>query len=316
MSTSMTKATRSRNQPLVSVNIIFLDAGDVFFVEAIDSVLTQTYPDWELLLVDDGSTDGSTGIARAYAEQYPDKIRYLEHIGHENCGMSATRNLGLRHAQGTFVGFLDADDVWLPDKLEQQVSRLERDPAAAMVYGRTMIWYGWHPDFSDGSKDRFYDLGVEPDSMVAPPYLATILLRNRTQTPTTCNALLRRDAVAAVGGFEDAFRGMFEDQVFFVKVELAFPVIVADECWAKYRQHPHNRSAVGRNTPAYRAVRLRYLQWVEEYLVAQRIESREVWRTLRSELRPLRYPRAYRLAALMRRVVGRSRTRVVRLLGG
>ena len=89
----MTAAT-----PLVSVVMPFLD-GIRFLPEAIDSVVTQTYPEWELLLVDDGSTDGSSALARDYARGRPDRIRYLEHAGHANRGKSTSRNLGI--ARGT-----------------------------------------------------------------------------------------------------------------------------------------------------------------------------------------------------------------------
>ena len=109
------------NKPLVSAIIIFLNA-EKFIEEAIESVFAQTYENWELLLVDDGSTDSSTRIALRYAEQHHDKVRYLEHSGHQNLGMSAARNLGISHAKGAYLAFLDADDVWLPRKLEQQVA--------------------------------------------------------------------------------------------------------------------------------------------------------------------------------------------------
>ena len=83
---------------LVSVVIIFLNAEN-FIEEAIESVLAQTYGQWELLIVDDGSTDGSKNMARDYAIKNPDKIIYLEHPEHQNQGMSASRNLGIKHAK-------------------------------------------------------------------------------------------------------------------------------------------------------------------------------------------------------------------------
>src|SRR3712207_2186216 len=89
----------TRGESLVSVIIIFLNAQG-FIREAIESVFAQTYGSWQLLLVDDGSTDASTYIALHYAARYPDKVYYLEHPGHQNKGMSASRNLVLRHVQG------------------------------------------------------------------------------------------------------------------------------------------------------------------------------------------------------------------------
>ena len=86
------------SKPLVSVIVIFFNAED-FIQEAIESVFAQTYEHWELLLVDDGSTDKSRSIAERCAEQYPDKVRCLEHEGHQNRGMSASRNLGIDNAK-------------------------------------------------------------------------------------------------------------------------------------------------------------------------------------------------------------------------
>jgi glycosyltransferase involved in cell wall biosynthesis len=126
----------------VSVVMIFLNAAK-FIEEAIESVFAQTYSSWELLLVDDGSTDASTEIARNYANQYVDQVRYLEHAGHKNRGMSASRNLGTRNCKGKCVAFLDADDLWLSHKLERQTAILESKPKVAMVYGATQYWYSW-----------------------------------------------------------------------------------------------------------------------------------------------------------------------------
>jgi glycosyltransferase involved in cell wall biosynthesis len=89
---------RAVTSPRVSVICIFLDE-ERFLREAIDSVVAQDFTDWELLLVDDGSRDASTGIARDYATAMPDKVRCLEHSDHANRGMSAARNLGLAHAR-------------------------------------------------------------------------------------------------------------------------------------------------------------------------------------------------------------------------
>ena len=99
-----------------------------FIQEAIDSVFAQTYDQWELLLVDDGSTDKSGKIAQKYAKKYPGKINYLDHDRHGNRGMSASRNLGVRSAKGKYISFLDGDDVWLPKKLEEQVGILKKNP--------------------------------------------------------------------------------------------------------------------------------------------------------------------------------------------
>lgn len=147
------------DQPFVSVIVIFYNAQQ-FLGEAVASIFQQTYKNWELILVDDGSTDRSTTIAQAYAHQFPKKIRYLDHKSHQNQGMSMSRNLGIRHANGDLIGFLDADDVWLPYKLEQQIELLNHHPEAGMIYGRLLFWYSWDKLTKSQSQDYFCDLGL------------------------------------------------------------------------------------------------------------------------------------------------------------
>ncbi len=274
--------------PLVSAVIIFYDA-ERFLNEAIESVYAQTYRAWELLLVDDGSTDGSTTLARRHARERPARVRYLEHPGHENRGMSAARNLGLAHAQGSYVGFLDADDLWLPDKLAEQVEILTTQPEAGMVYGRTKIWYGWTGEPADQRRDGFYALGVEPDRLYAPPVLFRLLLENRYQTPTTCNALIRSSVFDRIGGFEDMFRGMYEDQTFFAKLMLQEPVFVASRTWALYRQHAGSYSE--RTASRHIEQRTTFLNWIADYL--ERVGAPPALRrALRFEVWKSRHPRA------------------------
>src|SRR5215470_2571422 len=88
-----------------------------FLVETLASVLAQSYPYWELLLVNDGSRDRTAEIAARWVRAHTDRVRYLEHEGHRNHGTSASRNLAIRHARGVYVALLDADDVWLPRHL-------------------------------------------------------------------------------------------------------------------------------------------------------------------------------------------------------
>ena len=237
---------------LVTGIIIFFNA-EKFIEEAMQSVLAQTYRRWDLLLVDDGSTDGSTAIARSYAQHYPDKVRYLEHPGHHNRGMSATRNLGVCHARGELIAFLDADDVWLPQKLEQQVAILNAQPETAMVCGPTPWWFSWTGNPEDAKLDAMREIGVPPDTLYQPPTLLTLLLRNEAKAPATCSALIRRKTFQDVGGFEETFRGMYEDQAFFAKVYLKAPVYVTSECWDRYRQHPGSCCSIAQDTGQYHA---------------------------------------------------------------
>ena len=223
---------------MVSIVMIFFNE-ERFIQEAIDSVFAQTYEDWELLLVDDGSTDDSKRIAQSLATQYPKKVRYLEHEGHRNRGMSASRNLGIAHAKGEYIAFLDADDVWLPDKLEQQNALLEKEHEAALVCGHTQWWYGWTGNPADIRRDFVQQLDVPLDTLVQPPALLVQFLQN--EWAVFHDILVRRESLEAVGGYEESFRGIYqayEDQALQSKLCLDLPAFVSDACWCRYRQHP------------------------------------------------------------------------------
>ena len=267
--------------PLVSVVVIFLDE-ERFLGEALASVFAQSYPRWELLLVDDGSSDGSARVARRWASRRPGSVRLLGHPGGANRGMSASRNLGLREAAGEYVAFLDADDAWEPGKLEGQVAALGGRPGAGMVYGRTLYWHGWTGRAEDAALDRTPDLGVAAGELVEPPRLLTLLYPfGEGATPSSSNFMLRREVAERVGGYEEEFRGMYEDQVFMTKIYLNEPIFVADgRCWDRYRQHANSCFAVAQKTGHDHSARLAYFDWLRCYLVDQGIEDPLVWRLL------------------------------------
>lgn len=290
-------------EPRVTAIIIVYD-GAAFLAEAIDSVLAQTFGDWELLIVDDGSRDASLEIATAYVEGYPDRIRSLRHPDHGNHGMSATRNLGIAAARGHYIAFLDSDDIWLPGKLEEQLAVMDARPSLGMIYGRTLIWHSWQG--GDTANDHFYDLGVAPGRDYDPPALLFTLLENRAQTPTTCNALMRTDLVRQVGGFEARFRGMFEDQAFFAKALLRARVHVSDQCWAKYRQHAASHSTVSARQGEDLGPQVAYLSWFLGYLVRHDPKPRVMARVLRKLAGQGRWLLRRRLRRGVRRALGRA----------
>jgi glycosyltransferase involved in cell wall biosynthesis len=281
--------------PLVSVIMIFLNE-ERFIEEAIASVLAQTYEQWELLLVDDGSTDESPAIALKYVEQYPEKVHYLEHEGHRNRGMSATRNLGIRHAKGELITFLDGDDIYLPQKLERQVAILNSQPEAVMLYGQTMDWFSWTGQPEDSQRDLIYDLCVQTHTLIQPPALFNLCLQRKAPTPCTCSAIMRREVFESLGGFEESFRGLYEDQVFFMKAMLQVPIYVVEECWDKYRRHSDSCNSMARTTGQDRSIRLFFLNWLKTYLEEQGNKDRTVWETLQKEFWPYRHPVLSRLA--------------------
>lgn len=290
--------------PLVSCITSFLN-GERFIEEAIESVLAQSYQAWELLLVDDGSTDGATAIAKSYAARYPDRIRYLEHEGHRNLGISASRNAALRAARGTYLAFLDADDVWSGDKLADQVALLETHREAVMLYGNTLYWYSWSGRPEDEGRDYYPPLGVASDVVMPGERLLEMNLLRRAAVPCVNSVLLRTDVLRAVGGFEDRFTTMFEDQAWYAKMFLAGPVLVVTRSWERYRIHEDSCCAVARRAGKTSDARRDYLDWLAGYLQTIGNASPTLHAALRQALRPYRHPRLHRLEELVTRVASR-----------
>jgi glycosyltransferase involved in cell wall biosynthesis len=279
-------------KPLVSVIVPFLNA-ERFIRETIESVFSQAFKEWELLLVDDGSTDDSTEIALQYEKENPGKVHYFEHDNHINLGLPASRNLGLRNSNGKYIALLDADDVWFPNKLEEQVSILESEPEAAMVYGISEYWYSWLGDTRDGRSDYKPGLGVKPNSIANPPRLLTLALKSEAPTPCPSDILVRRNILEDVGGFEEKFSGiyqLYEDQAFLSKIYVRYPVYVSDRCWDRYRQHPDSLvSGITKSGNKYRAG-LFFLEWLEQYLFMRGIDDDILREALRDK--KLRYGNA------------------------
>ncbi len=292
----------------VSVVIIFLDA-ERFLAEAIESVMTQTHPDWELLLVDDGSTDGSSGIAERAVAARPERVRYLEHPGHRNRGTSASRNLGAANASGSFLTFLDADDVLLPRALETLVGALDREPRAAMAYGPLEYWYSWAGAEAYG-RDFVRSLDVPAPALLEPPDLLLRFLRRRAAVH--CGMLVRTPAFREVRGFEDEFRGMYDDQAFCAKVCLRWPVGTTSTCGYRYRQHAASSCAVADRSGQHELGRDRFLRWLQGYLAEHGLEDERVADALRRELWWL-HPRLHHLMRRVWRVSRRLSGRIRRI---
>jgi glycosyltransferase involved in cell wall biosynthesis len=265
--------------PAVTAAIVVLN-GERFIGEAIASIQAQSFEDWELLVVDDGSTDATVPAVEEALRKSPRPATLLRHADGGNHGIAASRNLALAHARGRYVAFLDADDVWEPDKLREQVAILEADPGLGLVYGRTQIWHSW--DGGSGEADYYYPLGVEPDRRHEPPLLFDLLMRNKAQTPTTCNAIIRRSMFDRLGGFEDSFRDMFEDLTFFAKLLAVAPAFVSGRSWARYRQHEASCSAMSAAQGADLRKRWLFLRWLARSLPRE-ARTPQVLRSVRRE---------------------------------
>jgi glycosyltransferase involved in cell wall biosynthesis len=272
--------------PLVSVVLIFFNE-ERFLEEAVESVRDQTLADWELVVVDDGSSDGSTMIARRMAAE-DKRIRYVDHPGHANRGASASRNLGAAHATAPYITFFDADDVYRPDMLAEQVDLLDGMPDVAMVVGRMLYWHSW--DRASTQTDYAPLIGGVADRRLDPPEAAlTLYPLARGTSAAGTDVLLRRSVLEEIGGFEEHFLGryqLYEDQVFLIKVFLRYPIYISSRVWRQYRLHDAARCQHVSRTDYWR-VRRFFLDWLQEDAV--RLEDSRVRAALRRARREIRY---------------------------
>jgi glycosyltransferase involved in cell wall biosynthesis len=212
----------SREKPLVDV-IVPVYNGARFLREALESVIAQDYRPLRLIVVDDGSEDESAGIAAA--------LPFVELIRQENRGPGAARNSGLAAARGTFVAFLDADDLLPPTKLTLQVNHLLEHPETACVLGK-QAW-------------------TDP-----PPWLSRDVVYGELGGIPLLSAVFRTDVLRAVGGFDHAYRTGEDMDLLFRLRERGLKIAILPDIVLHRRFHGSNLSVV----PALPQNRLRSLK--------------------------------------------------------
>jgi glycosyltransferase involved in cell wall biosynthesis len=227
-------AAHDRN--LVSVMITVYNAAS-YLAEAIESVLAQTYRPVELVVLDDGSTDGSGEIARRYGSA----LRYERQ---ENAGMGAARNGAIALATGTYLSFLDSDDRFRPDKIERQVEVLDADPGVDMVFGHMTEF-------------------VSPDTDESSAALLRAPVHDVAwRTPNLM--LVRREAFGRVGPFSTTLRVGIGVDWYARAIERGLREAVPPIVMLERRLHPGNNGIRQRDS------RAQYLQVLKESLDRRR----------------------------------------------
>ena len=208
--------------PFVTVLIDTYNYGQ-YVEEAVDSALAQEFPaeQREIIVVDDGSTDDTPERLKKYG----DSIRYLRK---PNGGQASAFNFGFAAARGEIIATLDADDVWLPGKLQRVCETFEKNPDAGMVYHRTYVWRGGE----QLEADRVF---VEVSGHV-PESRATLL--SYSMVATSCLAF-RRSAVVRLLPVPEALRSQADAYLTALIIFVA-PVAALPEVLAKYRLHGKN----------------------------------------------------------------------------
>jgi len=198
--------------------------GETYLGRAVESALAQTYPNLELLIVNDGSPDNSRQVLQPYLSR--PNVRYIEKA---NGGVASARNAALSVATGEYVALLDQDDAWHPQKLERQVAVLSQHPEVALVHADVT-----YIDANDTvlPRDPYFPASVEGRCFdrffMANPVMA-------------CTALFRRRVVDELGGFDEAIR-FSDDYDLWLRIVRHHAVAYIDEPLAMYRVHGSNES--------------------------------------------------------------------------
>ena len=207
--------------PLVSVIIPTYKHRD-YVLQTLDSVFAQTFTDYEVIVINDGSPDDTAEVLRPLAEA--GRIHYIEQV---NAGQAAARNRGLAEAQGKYIAFLDDDDLWPKDKLQNQWQLLENNPEAVMVYGSTRVF---------SSQSEY----VYPDTL--PPSgqaLQSFLARNWIGSPG--QTLIRANTLKDIGGFDPNIWGC-DDWELYIRLAQQGLILFDEKIVLHYRLHINNAS--------------------------------------------------------------------------
>jgi glycosyltransferase involved in cell wall biosynthesis len=212
--------------PLVSV-VLNLRNGAPTLREAIDSVLAQSFRDWELIVWDDRSTDDSAALVSQYRDP---RIRYS--LSPDDVALGQARRDAIAPATGEWVAFLDQDDVWLPRKLEQQLALA--DNGVGLIYGRTVRFY-------PGGRERDYDQAHEYRPLPEGDIFAQLFTESCFIAMSS--AMFRRSAIADVGSIPDEVR-IIPDYYLYVAVARKFRARAVQQVVCRYRMHADSMSHV------------------------------------------------------------------------
>ncbi len=210
----------------VSVSVIIpCYNGARYLSEALNSVLAQTCPADEIIVVDDGSTDHSQQIVAEYASKYPQ----LKAVSQKNQGVAAARQAGLKLSQSEYVIFFDQDDRLLPDAIQIGVDCLQQRPDCAFVTGHCML--------IDSNGDP------KPSEIRYIAVINYLTMLGGDCIPTPAPVMFRRNALEAIGGFNLSLAQACDDYDLYLRLMQRFPAYCHNRVVAAYRLHGNNQSS-------------------------------------------------------------------------
>jgi len=206
------------NKPLVSVIMPTYNRAH-YLGDSVVSVLKQTYGNFELLIIDDGSSDKTKNVVKYFVNKDP-RVQYI-FIQHTGCP-AGPRNFGLERAQGDYLTFLDSDDEYLPEKLERQVTELQKGKLDVVGVGGVMV---------DAAGDEIKEVIAYPPK----DWLKKILVGNFIFNPV----MMTRAAYEKIGGFDECAK-FVEDWEWLIRAAEHLKIGLIEEALFKYRVHGHN----------------------------------------------------------------------------
>ena len=215
--------------PLVSIIIPVFNAVD-FIQDTLATVFNQTYPNQEILLIDDGSTDGTVGYVR---ELFKDKITIIHQ---ENRGPSSARNQGIRAAKGEFIAFLDADDLWHPEKISSQVNILTQHPEIGLLCGNMIDFENKTFDRESHFDKHQINSNFFEDALYVINPFEKLLLKNFISTPTV---MVSRFFMNQAGYFNEHF-SFAEDFLYWLKFAKICKIAYQSDVMTFRRKHGNN----------------------------------------------------------------------------
>jgi GT2 family glycosyltransferase len=217
----------SPSSPTVSIITPAFNA-EQYIEQTIESVLRQTFDGFEMVIVDDGSIDGTAAIAARYARRDA-RIRLIRQA---NRGIAAARNAGLAASRGRYIALLDSDDAWLPSYLSDQLAVLERRPDIAVLSANALN--------VGGPSDGEPLLPMKDDGAVVPISLLTLIER---EDAVSIFSVFRRDLLQAIGGFDDTLRRSEDYDLWLRAAAAGLQIAVNPRPLGLYRRRPDSLSA-------------------------------------------------------------------------
>lgn len=246
---------------LVTVVVPTYNRADLI-VDALDSVRAQTHRPIELLIVDDGSTDGTEEVVQDWQCRHESKDFTLSYIRQDNQGGNPARNNGIRNASGKYIAFLDSDDTWLPYKLEKQLPKLSDADVGAVYCGVQHMNFQTHHI-------------IEPSSRRYPEGELLQQLLVRDVTVQTSAYVVRRDAFEKVGDFDTSLLAR-QDWDMWIRVAAAYKIACVPEVLVNFREHTGVRTASNplKEIDGYQMIRKKYAPLLAQASLPCRLQAR------------------------------------------